>query len=269
MSAKPEENPLDEVRRLLKYHTSLGIKEYPRSKDLEKFLDKGSAAAPIQAPPEKRSRKKKGEPAPLRTKHVFDQSLAHRTTLEDVREEIGDCHRCNLHKTRTSIVFGKGPETAELMIVADAPSNDDDQATAPLQGEVGVLLDKMLSAINISRDEVYITTLVKCFPGVNAKPGETNIKTCLPFLFRQIEIICPRVIFTLGDQSSRVLLHSTKSLFQLRGRFYNFNDLCTGKLADKIILMPSLHPSILLENPDLKKASWHDLQLIQKKLEEE
>jgi uracil-DNA glycosylase family 4 len=109
---------------------------------------------------------------------------------------------------------------------------------------------------------------VKCFPGDKAKPDENAIKTCLPFLFRQIEIICPLVICAMGTQASQVLLHSSKSLFQLRGRFYNFNDLCTGELADKIVLMPSLHPSLLLANQEMKKASWHDLQLIQKKLEQ-
>jgi DNA polymerase len=153
------------------------------------------------------------------------------------------------------------------MIIADAPGKDDDLATAPLQGEVGKLLDNMLKAINLSRNDVYITTLVKCFPGTNASPAENEIKTCLPFLFRQIEIVCPLVICAMGVQSSQILLHSRKSIFQLRGRFYNFNDLCTSNLADKIILMPSLHPSLLLKNPELKKASWQDLQLIQKKLE--
>ena len=125
----------------------------------------------------------------------------------------------------------------------------------------------MLAAIHLSRKEVYITTLVKCFPGPQAKPRENEIKTCLPFLFRQIEIICPAVICTMGMLSSQTLLHSSQSLFQLRGLFYNFNDLCSSQLESKIVVMPSLHPSLLLENADLKKASWKDLQLIQKKLE--
>jgi len=152
------------------------------------------------------------------------------------------------------------------MIVADAPGSDDDRQSLPLQGKVGDLLDKMLTAINLSREEIYITTLVKCFPGPQAKPRENEIKTCLPFLFRQIEIICPTVICTMGMLSSQTLLHSSKSLFQLRGRFYNFNDLCNSELGNKIVVMPSLHPYLLIENADLKKASWKDLQLIQKKL---
>lgn len=264
---------LEEVSRLLQYHDSLGIKEYPRSQSLERFLKKPSAPSPSSPWAETRKKEAKtkapsGKQVSQAKKHVFDTELAHKTTLADVREEIGDCQRCSLHETRTNIVFGQGPETARLMIIADAPSKDDDQATAPLQGEAGELLDKMLKAIHLSRADVYITTLVKCFPGRDIKSDEIHIRTCLPFLFRQIEIICPLVICAMGTQSSRILLNSRKSLFQLRGRFYNFNDLCTNNLADRIILLPSLHPSLLLENPELKKASWKDLQMIQKKLEE-
>jgi uracil-DNA glycosylase family 4 len=261
-----QEDLLEQVSKFLQYHDSLGIKEYPRTQLLEQFLNKQAASSP--SPPkakiQKRARKVK---VSSDKKHSFDPGLAQKTTLNDIRQEIGDCHRCKLDKTRTNIIFGQGSETAKLMIIADSPGKEDDLAVEPLQGEVGELLDKMLNAINLSRDDIYITTLVKCFPGEGAKPGENEIKTCLPFLFRQIEIICPQVICAMGTQVSQVLLHSSKSLFQLRGRFYNFNDLCTDDLADKIILMPTLHPSLLLENPELKKASWHDLQLIQKKLE--
>ena len=265
MADNYQEDLLDQVSKLLKYHNSLGIKEYPRSIIPEQFLNK-------QAPPSPSHPRAKIQKSPRKVKissnikHSFDPGLAHKATLHDIREEIGDCHRCKLDRTRTTIIFGQGSETAKLMIIADYPGKEDDLATKPLQGKAGELLDKMLSAINLSRDEIYITTLVKCFPGEGTKPGENEINTCLPFLFRQIEIICPLVICAMGTQASQVLLHSSKSLFQLRGRFYNFNDLCTDNLADKIILMPSLPPSLLLENPELKKASWQDLQLIQKKL---
>ena len=261
-----QEDLLEQVSKLLQYHDTLGIREYPRTKILERFLSKQAASSPSHpkiTPPRKEGTSRKTSDK----KHSFDPGLAQKTTLDDIREEIGDCHRCNLDKTRINIIFGQGSETAKLMIIADSPCKEDDLAAEPLQGEAGELLDKMLNAINLSRDEIYITTLVKCFPGEGAKPVENEIKTCLPFLFRQIEIICPLVICAMGTQASQVLLHSSKSLFQLRGRFYNFNDLCTDDLADKIILMPSLHPSLLLENPELKKASWQDLQLIQRKLE--
>jgi len=261
-----QEDLFEQVSKLLHYHESLGIKEYPRTQALEHFLNKQAETSSVHpgVTPQKKEVKNRSI---SEKKHFFDPGLAQKATLNDVREEIGDCHRCGLHETRTNIVFGHGPETAKLMIIADAPGKEDDLAAAPLQDKDGELLDKMLNAINLSRDNVYITTLVKCFPGAGAKPDEKEIKTCLPFLFRQIEIICPLIICSIGTQSSQVLLHSRKSLFQLRGRFHNFNDLCSGELADKIFLMPSLPPSLLLENPELKKASWQDLQLIQKKLD--
>jgi uracil-DNA glycosylase len=267
MANQFQEDLLEQVSKLLKYHNTLGIQEYPRTEILERFLkkqgDTSSSQTKISPPRNKTTIQKTTE-----KKHLFDPGLAQKATLHDVRQEIGDCHRCGLHKTRTNIVFGHGPEKARLMIITDAPAKEDDLKMVPLQGKEGELLDRMLQAINLSRDEVYITTLVKCFPGANARPAENEIKTCLPFLFRQIEIICPQVVCTMGTRSSQILLHSSRSLFQLRGRFYNFNDLCRNRLADRIVIMPSLYPGILLENEELKKASWHDLQLIQKKLEE-
>lgn len=263
MSDHSREDLLEQAGKLLQYHETLGIKEYPRSQPLENFLKKQTEPLPS---PSKSTRKKERQKTSVK-KHSFDPGLTQKATLDDVREEIGDCHRCSLNETRTHIVYGHGPDSAKLMIIADAPGKEDDLATIPLQGAEGELLDRMLKAIKLSRDDVYITTLVKCFPGTDRKPRENEIKTCLPFLFRQIEIICPKVICTMGTLSSQVLLHSKRSLFQMRGRFHNFNDFCTDQLAEKIFLMPSLHPSLLLKNEELKKASWLDLQLIQKKLE--
>ena len=268
MTKQSDTDLLQVIKRLLQYHHSLGIDEYPRTRELEQFLQKeGGPASSTKTSGRARPEERKSQATPEK-KHIFDPGLAVKVTLQDVRDELGDCQRCPLHETRTNIIFGQGPETARLLIVADAPAGDDDRHGSPFQGDAGDLLDKMLSAINHTRDEVYITTLVKCFPGPAADPGDNAIKTCLPFLFRQIEIICPAVICAMGSQVSQTLLHSDKSLFQLRGRFYNFNDLCSSKLADRIMLMPSLHPSLLLKNPELKKASWQDLQLIQKILAE-
>lgn len=258
------------ISTLLQYHQELGIKEYPRTEVLERFLQEHADNSSITQPQASTPQQKETITTPHQSKkHFFDAGLAAKVSLHDVREELGDCTRCPLHETRSNIVFGQGPSSARLMIVADAPAGEDDRCCAPLQGDAGVLLDKMLAAIGLSRDEVYITTLVKCFPGPHAKPREHEITTCLPFLFRQVEIICPAVICTMGMLSAQTLLHSSKSLFQLRGRFYDFNDLCSTELERKIVVMPSLHPSLLLQNVDLKKASWQDLQMIQKKIAEE
>ncbi len=267
MPIQSETNLLEEISKLLQYHESLGLKEYPRTQLLERFLHKGDRPSPSLARNKIQGKERKA-PKAVEKKHLFDSGLAKKVTLQDVREELGDCQRCPLHKTRTNIVFGQGSPKAKLMVVADAPGEEDNQQATPLQGEAGELLDNMLAAIGLSREEVYITTLVKCFPGEDAKPAENEIKTCLPFLFRQIELICPTVICPMGMLTAQTLLHSRKSLFQLRGRFYNFNDLCSSELQEKIVVMPSLHPSLLLENSELKKASWQDLRMIQKKLQE-
>jgi DNA polymerase len=265
MAQRSDTDLLKEIRSFLHYHESLGITEYPRLQDLQSFLAAQKKTSP---PPVPGRARKPAQGAPAGAgKHLFDPGLAGKVTLQDVKNEIGDCHRCSLHKTRSSIVFGQGPADAKLMIVTDAPAIDDDQLQAPVQGGPGELLDKMLSAIGMAREKVYITSLVKCFPGMAKSPAPGEITTCLPFLFRQIEIICPRVICTMGALASQTLLRSKKSLFQLRGRFASFNELCSSRLERKIVLMPSLPPSLLLENVELKKASWQDLQLIRKKLQ--
>jgi len=267
MTDSLKDDLIKQVGKILRYHDALGIKEYPRTRDLDNFLAEKTGPAPSSFPPGKKIPAKQSmKRATDGKRHVFDPGLSLKATLNDVREEIGDCRRCSLNESRTNIVFGQGSEKAGLMVINDKPSHEDDLAGSPFQGDPGDLLDKMLQAINLSRDEVYITTLVKCFPGPDAEPDDNEIRTCLPFLFRQIEIICPKVICTMGVLASRILLHSRKSLFQLRGRFHNFNDLCNNKLADEILIMPSLHPATLLDNPELKKASWQDLQMIQKKL---
>lgn len=258
---------LGEISKLLQYHDSLGIRDYPRTQQIDRFLHNLEKVSPAQTESRSQGRERKRVKT-AEEKHVFDPGLAAKVTLQDVRQELGDCQRCRLHESRTNIIFGQGPVNAKLMIVADAPCREDDLQRAPVQGDAGDLLDKMLAAIGLSREEVYITNLVKCFPGKDARAAENEIKTCLPFLFRQVEIICPKVICTMGLLSAQTLLHSRRSLFQLRGRFYSFNDLCSSKLQDKIVIMPSLHPSLLLENSELKKASWQDLQIIQKKLQE-
>ena len=226
MARQTDTDLLEEISKLLQYHDSLGIKEYPRTQLIERFLHRQGNSFPSPARNSQQGKKRKA-PKTVEKKHLFDPGLAKKVTLEDVRDELGECQRCPLHETRTNIVFGRGSAKAKLMLVIDAPSSEDDQLAAPVQGDPGDLLEKMLTAIGLSRENVYITTLVKCFPGGDAEPAENEIKTCLPFLFRQIEIICPTVICTLGILAAQELLHSRKSIFQMRGRFYNFNDLCS------------------------------------------
>jgi len=258
---------IKDIRSLLKYHKSLGIDSYPRTKGLERFLEKKQQPSTPSPPPGKHPRPVQVKTVTeTREKHTFDPGLTKKATLADVRQELGDCTRCGLHKSRANIVFGQGSENAKLLIIGPAPSAEDDQGASPFLGAGGDLLTKMLAAIGLSREDVYLTSLVKCFPAGGRPPKDEEIRTCLPFLFRQIEIICPRVICTMGKQPAQALLHSKDSLFRLRGRFYDFNSRCSTELAEKMLLIPTLHPAFLLDNKEMKKASWQDLQMIEKKI---
>ena len=267
MSEDSKTDLIRDIRSLLNYHKSLGIDSYPRTKGLERFLKKKKQpAAPSPSPRKYPSPKQVKAVAQTREKHVFDPGLAKKATLADVRQELGDCTRCGLHKNRTNIVFGQGAEKAKLLIIGPSPGAEDDRGASPFLGAGGDLLTKMLAAIGLSREDVYLTSLVKCFPAGGRPPKEEEIRTCLPFLFRQLEIICPRVICAMGKQPAQTLLHSKESLFRLRGRFYDFNSFCSTELAGQMLIIPTLHPAFLLDNEEMKKASWQDLQMIQKKI---
>ena len=249
-------NLLQQTHRLLQFHQSLGIDTYPRTEGLEQFAQKtGRPPEPghkgMSGPGQKNSRRNptgpRAEPAP---------------SLEQTREEMGDCTRCRLHEHRTNIVFGAGSEDACLFIVGEWPGIEDGKKAESFCGEGGELLTRMLAAIEMDRQDVYITNLVKCTPPEARPPAADEIRTCLPFLHRQIAAVSPMVICTMAPLAAATLLDTDKSLFQLRGRFHPFKNFFGG---DTIPLMPTFHPAFLLKNPEMKKASWEDLQKIQKK----
>jgi uracil-DNA glycosylase family 4 len=155
-----------------------------------------------------------------------------------------------------------GPKRFELLIIAGWPSEEDDRLSQVLSGQAGELFDKMLAAINLSRQDVFITQAVKCLTPGNRLPNADEINTCRPFLLRQIEILQPRLICTLGPLAAAALLKKEESLFRLRGRIHTYRTVQGAVIP----LLPTIHPAFLLKNPDLKKASWQDLQLLQKKL---
>ncbi len=246
---------LQETRRLLAFHRALGIDAYPATAALRSFLAAplpGRAAAPPAARPGLRSpAEPPSEPPPTLT--------ATDTTLDAIRADLGDCRRCGLAAGRGNIVFGSGAAGADLLIVGEWPDQDEDRSGLPFQGEAGNLLDRMLAAIGLGRDRVYLTNIVKCRPEADNAPQPQEIKACQPFLSRQIAVVAPKVICAMGPLASQALLHSREPLSRLRGRFHSFHG---------IDLMPTFHPAFLIANPELKRATWHDLQLIQKRCEE-
>jgi len=176
--------------------------------------------------------------------------------LDAIREVIGECTRCKLHKQgRKQIVFGVGNPNAELMFVGEAPGADEDQQGEPFVGRAGQLLNNMITAMGLKREDVYIANVIKCRPPGNRTPERDECETCSPFLMRQIDVVQPKVIVALGAVAAKNLLGLNDSMANLRGRFYDFRGT---RLA------VTYHPAFLLRDPRQKKEAWKDLQMVMK-----
>lgn len=179
------------------------------------------------------------------------------SALEAVRAELGDCRRCPLHRTRHRLVFGEGSPQAELVFVGEAPGADEDAQGRPFVGRAGQLLTKIVEAMGLKRDEVYIGNILKCRPPGNRNPQPDEIAACEPFLIRQLQMIRPKVICALGTFAAHTLLKSEAPISVLRGCFHTYQG---------IPLMPTYHPAYLLRNPGAKKQVWEDVQMVMKAL---
>jgi uracil-DNA glycosylase len=173
--------------------------------------------------------------------------------LAAIKTEIGpDCPRCKLARLgRRQVVFGVGNPNADLMFVGEAPGADEDVQGIPFVGRAGQLLTKMILAIQLERDQVYIANVIKCRPPENRNPEPDEIETCEPFLFQQIDAVQPKVIVALGSFAAKTLLRTQESISRLRGRVYDFRGAK---------LIPTFHPSFLLRSPDRKRDAWEDLK---------
>jgi uracil-DNA glycosylase family 4 len=175
-----------------------------------------------------------------------------------IREDIGDCTRCRLAKQgRKQIVFGVGNPRAELMFIGEAPGADEDIQGEPFVGRAGQLLNNMIKAMGLSREEIYIANIIKCRPPGNRTPERDECETCSPFLMRQIAVIKPKAIVALGAIAAKTLLAINASMMELRGKWYDFRGT---KLA------VTYHPAFLLRDPRQKKEAWKDLQMVMKEL---
>ena len=175
--------------------------------------------------------------------------------MKAIRTDIGDCKRCRLHKGRTNIVFGVGSIDADLMFVGEGPGADEDAQGEPFVGRAGQLLNNMIAAMGLRREDVYIANIVKCRPPGNRTPEQDESDTCSPFLMRQIEVVHPKVIVALGLTAAKNLLLVNDSLGSMRGRWYDFRG---ARLA------VTYHPAYLLRDPRQKKEAWKDLQMVMK-----
>ena len=178
-------------------------------------------------------------------------------SLADVRDDLGACTRCPLSRERTHIVFGEGAEHARLVFVGEGPGFEEDRSGRPFVGAAGALLDKIIAAMGLTRQAVYIGNIVKCRPPGNRNPTAAEIAACLPFLKRQLAAIRPRVICALGGVAAHSLLETEIPISRLRGQFHEVMGMA---------VMPTFHPAFLLRNPDRKRDVWHDMQLVMKRL---
>jgi uracil-DNA glycosylase len=174
-------------------------------------------------------------------------------TLAEVRKELGDCKRCKLHRGRKTIVFGEGNEKATLMLIGEGPGYDEDVQGRPFVGKAGQLLTKILQSINLPREEVYIANIIKCRPPQNRNPEPDEIKSCTPFLMKQIGVIQPKIICALGTFSAQTLLKTDTKITALRGKFFDL---------EGIKVIPTYHPAFLLRNPERKREVWEDMKKI-------
>jgi DNA polymerase len=216
------------------------------------WLERGAVAGvPIGMPAS-------AKPAPQPSKMSSTDKPTGTHGLAVIREDLGDCQRCKLAPKRTNIVFGVGNPDAPLVFVGEAPGADEDRSGEPFVGAAGQLLTKMIEAMDLTRQDVYICNILKCRPPGNRNPEPDEIEQCEPFLKRQLGAIRPRMIVALGKFAAQCLLRSDAPISRLRG---------TWREYEGIPLMPTYHPAFLLRTPSAKREVWADLQEVMKELD--
>jgi uracil-DNA glycosylase family 4 len=234
------------LRRHLQRQERMGIRFLPQA-DLAK-------TAPITTAGE-RPQAGNGEPG-LAVANALDVK-----SLEELRDDIGDCRRCKLHSARTHVVFGVGNAHANLMFVGEGPGRDEDLKGEPFVGRAGQLLtDIITKGMGLRREDVYIANVIKCRPPQNRNPEPDEVATCEPFLKKQIELIQPEIIVALGKFAVQTLLQSKDPITRLRGNWHEYMG---------IKLMPTFHPAYLLRNPADKKLVWEDIKKVMKEMQSE
>ncbi|MBI1804174.1 MAG: uracil-DNA glycosylase [Ignavibacteriae bacterium] len=189
-----------------------------------------------------------------------DEPWAQSTTVQELYEQIHECVKCPLGNTRTTFVYGTGNAKSKVMFIGEAPGADEDAQGEPFVGRAGQLLNKIIEAVDMKREDVYICNIIKCRPPNNRAPLPLEVETCTPYLLKQIELIKPAFIILLGRTAAQWLLHTNDSLGALRGKAHNYNGI-------KVIV--TYHPAALLRNPDWKRPTWEDMKMFKKLYDEE
>lgn len=196
-------------------------------------------------------------PKAVSTKEPPPASSGATETLAVIQSDLGECTRCVLHEKRTNLVFGVGNPNAELMFIGEGPGFEEDRQGIPFVGPAGQLLTKIINAIDLSRDDVYIANVVKCRPPRNRDPEPEEVAECRPFLNRQVDSVKPKVICALGRIAAQNLLETEEGITRIRGRIYSYRGAK---------LVPTFHPAYLLRNAEKKRECWEDMKLIRRLL---
>jgi uracil-DNA glycosylase len=259
------------IEERLRYYEDLGIRLFYRDRAPTAPIERDTLSVAISQeislpkPPSKVAVPASVEPAarilPVRAPtgpSLFEEvAKVKDDSLLKIREDIGDCTRCKLHKGRHKIVFGDGSPTADLVFVGEGPGADEDAQGLPFVGRAGKLLTQMIEAMGLQRKDVYICNVVKCRPPQNRAPEPDEVETCSPYLLRQIDVINPKAIVCLGAVAAKTLLQTTRGISQFRGEWQEWR----GRR-----LMATYHPAYLLRNPAAKADVWKDLQKVMAEL---
>ena len=254
----------DDLRAHLEFFGELGVEGIRREPEWRARAGRQRAVPEPETPPElgapiEPAETRASEPVAsmepvesVQTVHVFASQAE---ALDALRVEIGpDCRRCKLHTLgRRQVVFGVGNPNADLMFVGEAPGGDEDIQGEPFVGRAGQLLTKIIEAIGLQRSDVYIANVIKCRPPGNRNPEPDEVERCEPFLFRQIDMVKPKVIVALGKFAAQSLLKTGDPITRLRGREYQFRSAT---------LVPTFHPAYLLRNPSSKREVWEDMKKV-------
>ncbi len=252
------------VRERLRFYREMGIGPLYRREPGEAADSLATEVAAAESMDDRATRD-----IPANLSHSVD--LDRPSRLQLILDDIGpNCQRCKLAKLgRRQIVFGTGDPDAELMFIGEGPGADEDAQGLPFVGRAGQLLNNMIAAMGLKREQVYIANIVKCRPPGNRTPERDECDTCSPFLMRQIQVIRPKVIVALGATAAKNLLGLNDSMGSMRGRFYDFSPpRAAGERAEpfECKLAVTYHPAFLLRDPRQKKETWKDLQMVMRYL---
>jgi DNA polymerase len=253
----------EQLAARVEYYRDMGIYDFYVRESGARGVGAVQQNQPDEIPQEESSLPKVAVVEPAASVSAKARNATAAEALEQIRGEIGDCRLCRLHKGRTNLVFGVGNPRAELMFIGEAPGADEDMQGEPFVGRAGQLLNNMIAAMGLKREDVYIANIIKCRPPQNRTPERDECETCSPFLMRQISTIRPQAIVALGAVAAKTLLAMNASMAELRGRFYEFTPRGAADVPP-IKLAVTYHPAFLLRDPRQKKEAWKDLQMVMK-----